>query len=381
MPRLIFVTGSMAYGGAERLSITVMNRLAERGHECHAVYVKNERPGLLDRVQLSRGGTLRCLNAARYLDLRALAEFAAHLAAIRPSVIVAANAYALMYAWLARRLARLRTPVMVTYHSTRLLGLKEQLQMLAYRLFFWSTDCAVFVCERQKRHWLRRGLWSRRSEVIYNGVDIDEFSAARDPAAREAVRGALGIDNGDYVIGMAAMLRPEKNPVQLVDAVAGLRRRGIAAWALLIGEGEMRGAVEARARSLGIERHVLMAGLQRDVRPYVAACDVMVLCSFTEALSLAAIEAMALGKPVVHSDVGGAREMIVPAGNGFLFPPGDTAAFVERLALLAEPVFRARVGSRARETAEELFSERTMINRYERTLLELCAQSDRPLGP
>jgi glycosyltransferase involved in cell wall biosynthesis len=125
-----------------------------------------------------------------------------------------------------------------------------------------------------------------------------------------------------------------------------------------------------------------MAGLQRDVRPYVAACDVMVLCSFTEALSLAAIEAMALGKPVVHSDVGGAREMIVPAGNGFLFPPGDTAAFVERLALLAEPALRARVGGRARETAEKLFSERTMIERYERTLLELCAWGgERPSGP
>ncbi len=381
MPRLIFVTGSMAHGGAERLSVAVMNRLAERGHECHAVYVKNERPGLLDRVRLGEGGTLHCLNAARYLDLRALAEFAAHLASMRPSVIVAANAYALMYAWLARRLARLRTPLMVTYHSTRLLGVKEQLQMLVYRLFFWTADCAVFVCERQRRHWLRRGLWSRRSEVIYNGVDIEEFSATRDPAAREAMRGALGIPNSDYVIGMSAVLRREKNPVQLVDAVAGLRRRGIAGYALLIGDGEMRGAVEARARALGIERHVLIAGLQRDVRPYIAACDVMVLCSATEALSLAAIEAMALGKPVVHSDVGGAREMIVPASNGFLFPPGDTSAFVDRLTLLADPALRARLGGRARETAEKLFSERTMINRYERTLLELCAQGDRPSGP
>jgi glycosyltransferase involved in cell wall biosynthesis len=72
----------------------------------------------------------------------------------------------------------------------------------------------------------------------------------------------------------------------------------------------------------------------------------------------------------------------VPAGNGFLFPPGDTAAFVERLALLAEPALRARVGGRARETAEKLFSERTMIERYERTLLELCAWGgERPSGP
>src|SRR5258708_22964323 len=114
MPGLIFVTGSMAHGGAERLSVAVMNRLAERGHECHAVYVKNERPGLLDRVRLGEGGTLHCLNAARYLDLRALAEFAAHLASLRPSVIAAPNPSALLYAWLARPLARLRTHPLVT---------------------------------------------------------------------------------------------------------------------------------------------------------------------------------------------------------------------------------------------------------------------------
>jgi glycosyltransferase involved in cell wall biosynthesis len=279
-----------------------------------------------------------------------------------------------MYAWLARRLHACGPH---DYLSLDAAARREgQLQMLVYRL---TADCAVFVSVAA-RHW--RYLWSRRSEVIYNGVDIEEFSAARYPAAREATRSALGICNGDYVIGMSAVLRREKNPVQLVDAVAGLRRQGIAGRALLIGDGEMRGAVEARARSLGVERHVLITGLQRDVRPYVAACDVMVLCSVTEALSLAALEAMALGKPVVHSDVGGAREMIVPAGNGFLFPPGDTPAFVDRLARLADPALRVRAGGRARETAEELFSERVMINRYERTLLELCAQAgDPPSGP
>ena len=381
MSRLMFVTGSMAYGGAERLSVTLMNRLAERGHECHAVYVKNERPDLLDRLRLRAGGTVRCLDAARYLDFCALGQFAAHIARLRPSAIVAVNAYALMYAWLARHLSRLPVPLMVSYHSTRLLGAKEELQMLAYRLFFWTADCSVFVCERQRRHWQRRGLWSRRSEIIYNGVDTTEFRAAPDPAVRQSLRGALGIGDDDYVVGTVAVLRPEKNPVHLVEALACLRRRGIAARALLIGDGEMRGAVEARARALGIDAHVLVTGLQADVRPYVSACDVVALCSVTEALSLAALEAMALGKPVVHSDVGGAAEMIVPGANGFLFPPGDTPAFVDRLVLLANPAVREPMGRRARETAENLFSEKGMVNRYEQTLRELCARGDRPLGP
>jgi len=369
--RVVFVTASLTHGGAERHSITLMNRLAERAHECHAVYIKNE-DTQINRIRLRNGGAVRCLNAARYFDTRALADFAAHISRIRPSAIVAANPYALMYSSLALRLARMRAPLIVTFHSTRLLGAKEQLQMMIYRLFLWASDCLVFVCEKQRRCWLRRGVLSRRNEVIYNGVDTEEFCDKWSPEERRSLRNALGFSDADYVIGISAVLRPEKNHVQLVDAVAMLRKLGIPARALMIGDGEMRKAVETRARELGVEGDVVITGLKQDVRPCIAACDVVALCSFTEAFSLAAIEAMALRKPLVHSDIGGAAEMIVPGRNGFLFPVGDTKALVDKLAILADREVARRMGNNAREMVERLFSERTMVDRYEQMLLELC---------
>jgi glycosyltransferase involved in cell wall biosynthesis len=372
MLRAIFVTGSLTHGGAERHAVTLINRLAERGHECHAVHVKNESPSQIDRLRLRGGGTVRCLDAARYFDMRALADFAAHISRIRPSVIVAANSYALMYSWLALRLSRLRVPLVVTYHGTRLLKAKEQLQLAVYRLFFWTADCSVFVCEKQRRYCLRRGVFSRRNEVIHNGVDTDEFRDRWKPEERGMLRGAFGFGDTDYVIGIPAVLRPEKNHVQLVDAVAALRDVGIPARALMIGDGEMRAAVEARARELKVESDVVITGFQRDVRPYIAACDAVALCSFTEAFSLAAIEAMALGKPVVHSDTGGAGEMIFPGRNGFLFPVGDTRALVDKLAILADRAVCARMGRDARAVVETLLSEKTMVDRYEQMLEGLC---------
>lgn len=369
--RVVFVAASLTHGGAERHSITLMNRLAERAHECHAVYIKNE-DTQLNRIRLRNGGAVRCLNAARYFDARALADFAAYISRIRPSAIVAANPYALMYSALALRFSRLRAPLIVTYHSTRLLRAKEQLQMMIYRLFFWTSDCSVFVCERQWRYWLRRGVFSRRNEVIYNGVDTEEFCDKWSPEERRTLRSALGFSDADYVIGISAVLRPEKNHVQMVDAVAILRKLGIPARALMIGDGEMRAAIEARARELNIESDVVITGLQREVRPYIAACDAMALCSFTEAFSLAAIEAMALSRPLVHADVGGAAEMIVPGWNGFLFPVGDTRALVDKLAILADRAVSRRMGNNARDVVERLFSERTMVDRYERLLLDLC---------
>jgi L-malate glycosyltransferase len=359
------------FGGAERLTITVMNRLAQRGHECHAVFIKSHPAGRLDRLRLGDSGTRLTLDAGRHFDLGALRAFAAHLARVRPAAIVATMPHPLMYASLARRRARLRVPLAVTYHSTRLPGVKLKLKMLAYRPFFWLAERTVFVCEAQKRYCMRRGLFSRRNEVIHNGVDTDEF-CDDGSAGRRMRRHTVGFSAADYVIGSVALLRPEKNHQQLVDAVAALRRTGIPARALLIGDGEMRAAIEARARELGVAGHVVITGLQHDVRPYVAACDVMALCSLTETFSLAALEAMAMGKPVIHSALGGAAEMIVPGRNGFLFPAGDTRALVQRLALLAERALRERMGNEARAVVKSLFSEKVMVDRYERLLLELC---------
>jgi len=107
------------------------------------------------------------------------------------------------------------------------------------------------------------------------------------------------------------------------------------------------------------------------VRPFVTAADVMVLCSIAvETFSLAALEAMAMGKPVVHAELGGAAEMIVPGDNGLLFPVGDTAALVAALARLADRALAARMGRRARELAESMFSEAVMVDRYEQLLRE-----------
>jgi glycosyltransferase involved in cell wall biosynthesis len=174
-------------------------------------------------------------------------------------------------------------------------------------------------------------------------------------------------------------MRPEKNHLQLVDAVARLRRRGIAARALLIGDGAMREAVLACAWRLGVDRDVIVTGFRPDVRPYVRACDTMVLCSLrTEALSLAALEAMALHRPVVLSDVGGAPELVVPGHNGFLFPPGNTDALVGSLTRLRDRTLAQRFGAASRRRVEAHFSEATMVARYAQLLRTLGRRATGP---
>ena len=366
--RLLFITGSLTHGGAERHTITLLNRLAQRGHECHAAYVQDN-ANQLERVE--GAASVECLHARRYLDFKAIKRLAVLLSRIRPSAVIAANPYAMLYATLALRHAGLNAPLMVTYHTTLLAGAKEWLQMLYYRPFFWGADCLVFVCEAQRRHWLRRLVSGRANRVIHNGVDPEYWSAPAAPA-RTRMRRVLGLADGDYAIGMCAVFRPEKNHLQLVEAIAQLRARGVPARALLIGDGPMRPAIEARARDLGVAGDVLIAGFHQDVRPLLAASDVVALPSTSvETFSLAALEAMALGRPVVLSEIGGAAEMVRPEENGFLFPAHDTAALVAALGALAAPAARERMGAAARATVEARFSERAMVDRYEGLLQQL----------
>ena len=366
--RLLFLTGSLTHGGAERHTVTLLNRLAARGHECHAAYVQDNANQL---ERLEGAASVECLHAKSYLDLKAIGRLAVLISLIRPSAVVAANPYAMMYASLALRQAGVRAPLAVTFHTTLLAGAKQWLQMLYYRPFFWSADCLVFVCENQRRHWLRRLVSGQANRVIHNGVDPDHW---RSPGleARTRMRRVLGLADGDYVVGMCAVFRPEKNHLQLVEAIAKLRARGIPARALLIGDGPMRPAIEARARDLGVAADVVIAGFHQDVRPLLAASDAVALPSTSvETFSLAALEAMALGRPVVLSDIGGAAEMVRPEENGFLFPAHDTPALVSSLAALAEPAARERMGAAARTTVEARFSERAMVDRYEGLLQQL----------
>jgi glycosyltransferase involved in cell wall biosynthesis len=367
--RLLFVTGSLVHGGAERHTITLANRLAERGHECHLAYVKDER----SQLERLRGVPAECLHAAKYLDPAALARLVERVRRVRPTHLVAVNQYALLYAWIARRRAGLAAPLAVTFHTTKLLSAKEWLKMLYYRPLFWSADWLAFVCRAQLEYWRRRRLSARRSDVIYNGVDVEHWRP-RPMEEVATMRRVMGIGDNDLLIGMSAVLRPEKNHLQCLDAVARLRRRGVPARALFIGDGPMRRAIEERARELGVADHMTITGLQSDVRPLVGACDVVLLCSTAiETFSLAALEAMALERPVVHSDIGGAAEMIAPGEQGHLFPVGDTRTLVGRLEALADPALRRSMGARARQTVVERFSERAMVERYEQSLMELAS--------
>ena len=147
--RLAFVTGSLVHGGAERHTIGLANRLAQRGHDCHAAYIRDD-ASQLERLQGAPGA--ECLHARRYFDPGAVRRLGEFFRRLRPSAVLAANPYAMLYSTLALRRSGLEAPLAVTFHTTLLPSLKEWLKMLYYRPFFWHADSLIFVCDAQRRH-------------------------------------------------------------------------------------------------------------------------------------------------------------------------------------------------------------------------------------
>ena len=355
--RPFFVMNTPLVGGAERHTFDLMSAFAGRG--C-APTVFSMKAGPLPPPA---GVSLLQPERPRSLPQR-IGDLGRILRDHRPDLVVAVNERPVLASLAGRLASRVRVPIVAILHSTVLRNRHERMMQLAYTPMINRIEGVVFISRNQRAYWTERGIRPRGEATIRNGVDLRRFSPALRAEHRDAVRARFGLGPEDFVVGLCAVMRPEKNHLQLVDAVADLRRRGLPVKALLVGDGPMRAAIEERARALGASDAVVLTGMQDDVRPLVSAFDVGCLCSVSiETLSLAALEVMAMGIPMVMSDIGGASE-IVDGVNGRLFPVGSDAGLRDALTSLIDPKVRAEAGAEARHTVEQQFDRDLMFDRY-----------------
>ncbi len=358
--RIAFVLNSLQTGGAEIHTAGLAAALLARGHDCLLA-------PLLPRDEIEAAGALPRANidGNGLGDLAAMRRLAGILRGFRPDVIVAVNERPLTYAHLARALGGPKAPIVAIYHTTDLLGAKQRFLMRLAKPLFARSEALVYVSGNQRRRWERDGLTAKRVEVIHNGIDAARFSPERAAILRDTQRRSLGYAPTDYIIGMSAAFRPEKNHGQALEALRRLRDRGTMARLLFVGDGPELTSIRTQAVAMGVTESVRFAGRQADVAPFLAAFDVGLLTSTAvETFSLAALETMAMGAPMVMSEIGGASEMI-DGVNGCLFPARDTPALVSALESLSDPAVRRAAGTAAAETVRARFTHELMVARYE----------------
>jgi glycosyltransferase involved in cell wall biosynthesis len=199
-----------------------------------------------------------------------------------------------------------------------------------------------------------------RASVIRSGVRIDAFREAAGGDRRSApLRAELGIPPDAPLVGMVACLKPQKAPLDFVEVAARVAAARPGAVFLMAGDGELRAAVEERARRRGLAGRLHLLGWRRDVPRVMAALDVVVLTSLWEGLPRVIPEAIAAGRPVVATAVDGTAEILRDGDNGFLCPPHDCDGLAARvLRLLDDPGLGERLAARARPILREFDIDR-----------------------
>lgn len=375
---LLFIVNSLCVGGAEKHAVTLANTLDRGRYRLSLAYLKDEAPLLpqIDRENVEN--RIHCCHVSRKIDGAVVRALATMVRDERLDIIVCVNTYSLMYAQLARRLSGRAPRIVELFHTTELGSIKDQLQMLFYRPFIGCSDMLVYVCRNQQRYWRLRLLRARRDGVIHNGIDSRYFADHFSAAEKRELRHVYGFSETDHVVGLCAAMRPEKAHGDLLQAIALLGKDDLAVKCLLIGDGPERGRIERRVQELGLGEAVRITGFLTDVRPAIAACDVMAITSHhVETFSIAALESMAMSKPMIMTRIGGASEQVSHGESGYLYERGDVAALAAALRALSNRGLATRMGQAARSAVERSFSLTTMVRAYDRLFSGLL---DMPLA-
>ena len=229
-----------------------------------------------------------------------------------------------------------------------------------YHLINWLlsffTDRIIAVSKAVKESLVRYDRINRKKiQVIYNGIDLSKFGG---PLTKNEVRAELGIKPDEYVIGVIARLEEQKGHRYLLEALSNIPEHLGSLKILIVGDGQLRSALEAETKKRALSSNVLFLGTRKPIAPILKALDLFLLPSLWEGFSMAILEAMAAGIPVIATLVGGAGEVITSGKDGLLIPPGDAQSLAEAIkdALLHRDKYLEMARS-GRERVRQNFSQ------------------------
>ena len=267
--------------------------------------------------------------------------------------------------------AHLGIPLVATVHGKHYFWEKFR-RRLAYR---WVSSRAtmVAVSEDLKRFIVEKvGISSGRITVLYNGVDVPASPALADI---DACRKEMNLPDTDRVVGVVGNLYPVKGHQYLIDAIPAVLEEFPDTSFVFAGRGQLEADLKQQVNRLGLDTRVHFLGLRQDIPRILALLDVFVLPSLSEGLSMAILESMMAGKPVIATRVGGNPEIVLDGETGFLVPPKDSHALAESLiALLKDRDLAIQFGEKGKRRAERQFSLQTMVGAYQ-SLYDECLRT------
>ena len=347
--------------GAEYFFLRVISHLAEMGHRV-IVVTKRDTPLRAEIEKLTHPNIeLHAWHTHGKIDPCTLAKLCKLIHDERVDVI---NTHLTTASWQGALAGKMTgVPSVAVVHATD------------RKTWFQHADYLIAVSSGVKDALIEQGIDPAKIEVLYHGIDLDQYVA---PLTTAEAKTRLGLPANARTVGVVASLIPRKGHRFLLEA---LRNMSEPIHALFAGEGELDEELRGHVREMGLSERVHFLGFRRDVPEIVCAMDAFVLPSLKEGLSIAVMEAMALEKPVVCSAIAGLPEVVRDGQTGFLVPPGDSVALQNALEkLFADEDLRQQLGHNARHYLEEHFEQTACLNAMEAYFRRTVKDHDAPTG-
>ena len=352
--KILFSESSPNLGGQELQLLQQMTALKQRGvavklacRPASGIYQAASQRGL-DVVPVAFRNSLHLPSIFRIRQL---------LHVWRPNVLVSHSGHDANVCGVAARLVR---------HRPRTVRVRTYQHGMPHAWSYnWLADLTLVPSlEMRARILANPQIVPARIHVLYPGLDFAQI--ARDAQKTLPDHGAAWlVQHPGRLIAHAAMLRPEKGHLPMLESLARLLPRFPDLRYAIAGEGEQRATIERRITELGIADHAFMAGMLQPVAPLLQRAQLVIMPSLIEPLGMAQIEALSLGVAVVASDVDGIPETIVANQTGLLVAPGDVAAWVDAMAwALEHPERMAAMAAAGRAQVMERFSLEANIARF-----------------
>ena len=340
---------------------TVMGLRAQRQRAALAAHPEGE---LFRRM--SEGTDLIPLAPRNEIDLTAAWRLSRVLKQLRPDVIHAHDPHGVAMAATALSIAS-PSPEPPLVASRRI-----EFRIAHNSFSRWKygrVACFIAISEAVRDRLIADGIPREKTTVVHEGVDVERI--VHLPAAN--VHAAFFLPTHAPVVGNIGALVAQKGQHHLVDAAAIVLRAVPDARFVILGEGELRPALEEQIKRKHLERHVFLAGFRPDVLELLKGVDLFALSSLQEGLCTSLVDAMAASKASVATRVGGVPEVVADGETGLLVPPRDHEALAEGIiALLKDSAQRTRMGEAGLTRARKLFTVEHMVDGtmavYERLL-------------
>lgn len=338
-------------GGQSQVRYTVMG-LRALGHR--TVLVAHPEGELLRRM--SEGPDLVPLAPRNEIDIAAAWRLSRVLKQMRPEIVHAHDPHAVAMAATALSIAA-PSPCPPLVASRRI-----EYRIARHSFSRWKysqVGCFLAISRAVRDRLVADGIPAQRIRIVHEGVDVERV-VQLPPAS---VHAALYLPTGSPVVGTVGALVPQKAQHTLIAAAAIVVRAVPDVRFVILGEGELRPALESQIRHLHLERHVFLAGFRPDVIELIKDFDVFALSSIQEGMCTSLVDAMAAQKPAVATAVGGVPEVVEDGVTGFLVQPHDEQTMAAHIvALLEDEALRHRMGAAALARARRLFTVERMVN-------------------